>query len=283
MIKSVEFVDVGPEYAAVILGSNQHNRYLNQSRVSYYAKQMSMGAWQETHQGILLGKDMRLIDGQHRLSAVVKSGVTVRMMVTYDPDIESPKGLQIDEGSQRSGAWVMGRNSRLWGTAGLLVDVATGSSRLTSRNGQRDRITTDRMCSAIERVEALLSQTNRAGFSTAPVRAAAVIAAAESKLGEAEVAEQYRRLVNDDRVGMWSSVQALDHHIMLSLIKRELTLSPVMKLIRAYRAFSPTGNRASTKITIKDNDALLLQVIETIRRLFPEPFRLTPPPLNRKN
>jgi len=42
-----------------------------------------------SHQGIAIDKDFRLLDGQHRLHAIVKSGVTLKVPVTYNADTES--------------------------------------------------------------------------------------------------------------------------------------------------------------------------------------------------
>lgn len=59
-------------------------RHLTPGRVRQFASAMTRGQWRVTHQGIAIDPDGVLIDGQHRLSAVVLSGVTVQMMVAYD-------------------------------------------------------------------------------------------------------------------------------------------------------------------------------------------------------
>ncbi len=45
---------------------------------------MREGHWDTTHQGIAIASDGTLVDGQHRLLAIVESGVTVRMNVTFN-------------------------------------------------------------------------------------------------------------------------------------------------------------------------------------------------------
>jgi len=75
---------ISPEIAKSFLATNQNNRPLKSSRVSLYAEQMKNGEWYLTEQGISFGKDGNLRNGQHRLHAVVKSGVSVKMYVTYD-------------------------------------------------------------------------------------------------------------------------------------------------------------------------------------------------------
>jgi hypothetical protein len=68
------------EYIATVDTSKQ--RPLKQSKINDYASAMSHGHWVITHQGIAFDDEGNLCDGQHRMHAVVKSGVTVEMQVT---------------------------------------------------------------------------------------------------------------------------------------------------------------------------------------------------------
>jgi hypothetical protein len=65
------------------LEGNTHNRPLNQGAVDMLAQEIREGRWKLTHQGIAFDKDGVLIDGQHRLWAVIESGVTVPMVVSH--------------------------------------------------------------------------------------------------------------------------------------------------------------------------------------------------------
>ena len=72
---------ITPELAARLLEGNKNNRHLRESVVDAYAQDMLNGHWLLNNQGIGLGEDGSVIDGQHRLAAVVKSGCSVRMLV----------------------------------------------------------------------------------------------------------------------------------------------------------------------------------------------------------
>src|SRR5271166_4925370 len=102
-----EVVSVTPELAKRWLGKNHPgNRPVAWSRVASFANDMRDGNWKLTHQAIGFdGSDM-LIDGQHRLEAVVQSGVTVQMLVVRNRvgDFHDP----IDRGAPRSLALLMG-------------------------------------------------------------------------------------------------------------------------------------------------------------------------------
>lgn len=78
-----QWIDVTPKKAAAWLENNFRNRPLSDDVVAAYARDMKNGTWVPTHQGIAFNDRDELIDGQHRLRAIVRSGCTVRMMVTF--------------------------------------------------------------------------------------------------------------------------------------------------------------------------------------------------------
>lgn len=61
---------------------NTKNRKLRQRTVEAFAADMRRGKWHITHQGIAFDEAGNLLDGQHRLAAIVKSGCTIEMLVT---------------------------------------------------------------------------------------------------------------------------------------------------------------------------------------------------------
>lgn len=79
-------VEVSPELAKEWLKSNTFNRKVSQSTVNRYARDMASGNWRLNHQGIAFDGQGVLVDGQHRLEAISKSGATVRIMVTWGAD-----------------------------------------------------------------------------------------------------------------------------------------------------------------------------------------------------
>ncbi|WP_051299356.1 hypothetical protein [Marinobacterium litorale] len=85
---------VTPEQAREWLKKNTTNRKLSSERVRVYAADMRNGNWQKTHQGIAFYEDGSLADGQHRLSAIIESGVSTEFLVTFG--ITKPAGAAID-------------------------------------------------------------------------------------------------------------------------------------------------------------------------------------------
>lgn len=73
---------VDPDMAQAILTGNTDNRPIDQARVNKYAKQMAAGLWKENSAELVqIAEGGRLIDGQHRLKAIIQSGATVTMTV----------------------------------------------------------------------------------------------------------------------------------------------------------------------------------------------------------
>lgn len=83
------------------LSFNKKNRLLRQKTIKTYADAMVKGHWKEdTGETVKFDPDHNLIDGQHRLSAVVKADIPVSLWVAYDVKPESFS--VIDSGMKRS-------------------------------------------------------------------------------------------------------------------------------------------------------------------------------------
>lgn len=97
-------VTVTPKIAKEWLERNAvNNRKINPNRVRMYAEDMRSGNWKLTHQGVAFDADGQLIDGQHRLAAVVKSGVSVRMLIMrYRYRVQEGALLELDMGAART-------------------------------------------------------------------------------------------------------------------------------------------------------------------------------------
>lgn len=93
---------ITPDVAASLLAANTNNRTLNRDAVDYYKSQMLTNQWRLNGETIKVGSNGVLLDGQHRLAAIMESGVTLEMPVCRDihPDWVST----IDTGRQRKPA-----------------------------------------------------------------------------------------------------------------------------------------------------------------------------------
>lgn len=87
----VQVFDVTPDLATQWLERNTRNRGLRQSVVNRYASDMKAGKWMVTGDAIGFDVNGSIVNGQHRLWAVLESDVTVRMTVAFglQPDVVS--------------------------------------------------------------------------------------------------------------------------------------------------------------------------------------------------
>lgn len=76
----IEEVTMTPALAQSYLAKNTHNRPMNKSHVKFLSREMEAGRWKLNGDTICVN-GTRLLDGQHRLQAIVESGATVRVIV----------------------------------------------------------------------------------------------------------------------------------------------------------------------------------------------------------
>lgn len=92
---------ITPEIAEEYMMHNKNNRRIKERAIKKYANDIASGKWQLSPQGISFRENGDLFDGQNRLLAIIKSGQTVDVYVTYDV----PNDCTIaDRGVMRSSA-----------------------------------------------------------------------------------------------------------------------------------------------------------------------------------
>lgn len=123
-----------------------NNRHLDERTVLKYAQDMKAGHWLTTNQGIGFDKNGNLVDGRHRLWAVYRSGVTVKMVTAY--------GL---EGIKNTNATLKPQDA---------IDV--GRSRGLAQQLQVDGVDAPRLAAATARmIAAMALKTENRKISTA--------------------------------------------------------------------------------------------------------------------
>ena len=96
-----EFMLITPLIAAAMLATMGANRRQNPARIRSFSNLLLAGLFVTTHQGIgFAKKDGRLVDGQHRLEAIVNTGIAAELMVTRG--LSEAAVLAIDSGRSRS-------------------------------------------------------------------------------------------------------------------------------------------------------------------------------------
>lgn len=104
-----EIREITPELALDWLTDPKYkapNRGIRKTKVASYVQSMREGRWHITGEAIKFDNTGRLLDGQHRLNAVVDSGVTIQSLVITGVD---PKAQDVmDTGAARDAKDVLG-------------------------------------------------------------------------------------------------------------------------------------------------------------------------------
>lgn len=170
---------ITPEIAKNYLAFNSKNRNMRKSVVTQYAKDMAAGKWELTHQGIAFNCDGTLLDGQHRLAAVVESNCPVQMMVTRG--VDSKTQIVMDDHAKRTAGdaigLVRGMNINHNQIAIIRCCVETGNGGRF--RGRKTRMEIDALLDVfinpLQFIDAVVHKKDR-GVTSAPVLAAICLA-----------------------------------------------------------------------------------------------------------
>lgn len=105
LMETVKTKLVTPDEAKKWLEKNSNNRHLSNRIVDFYTSQMRTGSWHLTGDTVKFDPDGNLLDGQHRLYAVIAYGKPVMMMIAYNIAKEAFNVL--DTGKVRSAGDVL--------------------------------------------------------------------------------------------------------------------------------------------------------------------------------
>lgn len=83
------YMNITADIASQWLEGNVRNRRIDQKHVDILAQDMAAGKWRLTHQGIAFNDQGMLVDGQHRLWAILQCGCTIPMAVSFGLSTES--------------------------------------------------------------------------------------------------------------------------------------------------------------------------------------------------
>jgi hypothetical protein len=95
---NVALVTITPEMAEEMLKKNIGNRKINQANVNRIAADMATGNYKLNGETIKISPNGEILDGQHRLLAAVKSGITFRTYIVYNVERESIGTIDMGKG-----------------------------------------------------------------------------------------------------------------------------------------------------------------------------------------
>lgn len=97
-----QLVNLTPTLARMLLTRIGDNRKPKRATIQRYAHVMNADQWKLTHQGIGISVRGEVIDGQHRIYAVIEAGTTIEILVVRG--VSQDAMLVLDDGVQRTDA-----------------------------------------------------------------------------------------------------------------------------------------------------------------------------------
>lgn len=81
----IEKKTITPSEAKSMLEKNTNNRNCSERTVAIYANSIKKGLWKEdTFELIKISKSGRILDGQHRLKAIIKANIPINLHIAYE-------------------------------------------------------------------------------------------------------------------------------------------------------------------------------------------------------
>lgn len=249
---------VTPEVAAMWLTRNcSENRNLSRGRVEELARAILQGQWRLTHQGIAFGENGDLIDGQHRLAAIVRAGVPVQILVT--------RGLPQSSFSVMDRGWT--RSLRDIASADVrIVDACAFLARLHGvtyvQSHHVDAIAASPVGEAMLRLKECAG-----GVQRRRTVASVLVSAALRWFSDSDYVEsQWAALVHLQYQDMSAAMQAFCRQTEGGVSGRRTSSNDI--LARAWVAFDPE-KREISKILIRD----ISVITEEIRSIYQPPWK----------
>lgn len=224
-----ETIEVTPQVASELLAASEHvmQRTYVQRRSERFAHDMRNGNWRVTHQPIAISPDGAVLDGQHRLHAVILADATVTMLVAYD--IDPTTFAVIDTGTSRGThdalkiAGIPNAGLKASVARQLLAYDAVVGTTLSLNHAARDLTTTDVQAvfdtprgELIFAAEALGQRVSKAfgRFGLRSWTAVAWVIMEESELSDSVRAEFWQRFTDGAMLAPGSPILALRRWIM---------------------------------------------------------------------
>lgn len=241
---------VTPEIAAVWLGHNDVNRVLREHRAGFIARSIMDKKWIVTHQAIAFSESGRLLDGQHRLRAIVMANQPVQIWVARNVSEEAFSVM--DSGLARQMHERIGTDRRRTSIVTSLFRIVTGQSMPQE---YEISLLMDLFDPAMQELETIPKATRSSKVTRAPVMAAAILHLANNAPGSANrrtIYDSLERLISGDLSGASKVIVCL--YRQLYEMPNSGGVGAVDMFSRAFYAFDPKNANIS-KIQIRDASA----------------------------
>lgn len=236
-------------------------RRVRPTKVQAFETLLRRGEFATTHQGILVSESGTLLDGQHRLHAIVNTGIGANLFVGRGASVSMIQN--VDGGTPRTDADRLGLSSCAIAVINMFTTFVRPHYTITPDLKQKvHQVAHDRIATLHG-----FAPTRKRNVTTAPVRAAAVLLMAYAKK-RPYVLEQYRALSLQDYASMSAGVSEFNRQLMNGVQGGKATDNTQGAFMRAWFALDPERAEAQ-KIIIRDPAIMRERITAEIYKQFP--------------
>lgn len=230
-------VEINPKKAVEMLTKNKHNRKKRPGHVAFLARAMRIGSFETTHQGIAFDDNGDLVDGQHRLYAIVESNTTQTMLVTY-----GVSSVNLDNGLSRTMTDLTGKHPSIVAVAGIFNRVVLNRHKPLVHEVEIMIDSFSREFSILDEMKCL---NRRAKLNSSPITAAATLRLYEfyGTEHQSTVQSLVRSLCHGELVGARPIILSFYKQLMVPQAYGGSAQHDLFA--RSYSAFSPHGTDRS--------------------------------------
>lgn len=234
---------ISPQIARTyLLSSPLFQRKVRSNWVDSLCKMINEGSFLLTHQGIAFDVSGNLIDGQHRLMAIIQADKSVKMNVTYNVSDQAWHGT--DQGIVRRVQEFTTLSKRIGETCRFIAKLLYHEGRPSA--ALLEKLGSSRYGQKIDEIYQF-APSARKYYSQAPMLAMAGLRAYIDGGDYAKI--QYRALVLQDYDSMSANSKALCRQVNSSLAK---PAGPDV-IARAFKVFD-INRKDQTRISITDDE-----------------------------
>lgn len=263
---------VDPSLARQLMENNIANRSFRMGHAKDIARQMELGRWRGSPEPLIITTKGRVVNGQHRLWALIETGTTQEFIITVIPDEKYQEIFSIlDQGAARSNSDVLREDNKVLQPISFLLRVS-GVNKVSPQDLQ------PYLESDLGRIVRKINDRKPTGkiWKHNLFRAAMAVSIADGIIDENEAFETYDALLTN-AISNWPAmfstlyIQLTDTSMALNYSGRSVNndwfIRPMyafkhrnndsVKMIRIYKSFSTEVEASIMRVLMKINPQFL--------------------------
>ena len=256
---TVRELTVTPEIAAELLARSAGNRRLHQSHLAQLVDAMRRGQWRPRADPIKIDDRGRLVDGHHRLTAVIQSGATVSLVVLEG--VASDAVEVLDCGRPRKLSYRLGAPQRVVAAIGAALTITYSGAATGAIDRHRALVESD-LGAALQDLLDVAGSVKRY-VTAAPVHLAAALRLIDPRVDPEYVRSTWRALATGDYAELSPVAFTLVKQVATGSINAVNTRDALARGLRVYD--SRRANSAVIRLTAGDVEAAMDLVRQVVR------------------